>query len=166
VFNESPPDPASGANNAFARFDGIPPMLSSKFAANCLSLIELASIRIWPGARLHTLSRCTACPTGKSLLDRACDVVQPLLKKYSAFPKSQITLYSPPSRPTRGAFAIVTNAGRVAVDAGCASDESTDLRMAKSCGPDASALASSFAEATPQNDGVNKPITGEITYKL
>jgi hypothetical protein len=39
------------------------------------------------------------------------------------------------------------------------------MRMAKSCGPDASALASSFAEATPQNDGVNKPITGEITYK-
>jgi hypothetical protein len=30
--------------------------------------------------------------------------VQPLLKKYSAFPKSQISLYPSSSRPTRGAY--------------------------------------------------------------
>ncbi|SHI12764.1 type IIL restriction-modification enzyme MmeI [Bradyrhizobium erythrophlei] len=40
--------------------------------------------------------------------------VQPPLKKYSGFPKTQITLYLSPSRPERGALAIVTNVG-----AGC-----------------------------------------------
>jgi hypothetical protein len=44
---------------------------------------------------------------------------------------------------------IVTNAGWDAVDAGGAADESTGLRTAKSCGPDASTPASSLAEATP-----------------
>jgi hypothetical protein len=50
--------------------------------------------------------------------------VQSLPKKYSDFPKSQITLYPQPSRPTRGALAIVTDAGRDAVDASGATDES------------------------------------------
>jgi hypothetical protein len=53
--------------------------------------------------------------------------VQPLLKKYSDFQKSQIALYPPPSRPTRGALAIVTDAGRDAVDASGATDESAWL---------------------------------------
>src|SRR6202042_3495938 len=39
------------------------------------------------------------------------------------------------------------------MDAGGAADESADLRTAKSCGPDAPTLASSFAEATPRGDG-------------
>jgi len=43
--------------------------------------------------------------------------VQPRLRKYSDFQKSQITLYPLPSRPTEGRLAIVTNAGRDAVDA-------------------------------------------------
>jgi hypothetical protein len=43
--------------------------------------------------------------------------VQPLLKKYSAFPKTQITCISTavPSQ-SEGRFAIVTDAGRDAVD--------------------------------------------------
>ena len=51
-----------------------------------------------------------------------------------------------PRRPAsiRGALAIVTNAGRDAVDAGGAFDESAVLRTAKSCGPDAPTLASSW----------------------
>src|SRR6202035_75698 len=51
--------------------------------------------------------------------------------------------------PTEGRFANVTNAERDAVDAGCASDESMDLRTAKSCGPDASTLASSWRSFSP-----------------
>jgi hypothetical protein len=45
--------------------------------------------------------------------------------------------------PLEGRFAIVTNAGRDAVDAGGAFDERRCLRTAKSCGPDAPTLASS-----------------------
>jgi hypothetical protein len=56
------------------------------------------------------------CPTGKSLNF----VSSPLFKKipFRAYPKSN--LYRQPSRPPEGRFAIVTNAGRDAVDAGCA----------------------------------------------
>jgi hypothetical protein len=43
--------------------------------------------------------------------------VQPLWKKYSDFQKQQISLYLLPSRPTEGRHAIVTAAGRDAVDA-------------------------------------------------
>jgi hypothetical protein len=49
--------------------------------------------------------------------------VQPLSKKYSAFQKSQITLYPIPSRPTQGRIAIVTDAGRDAMDAAASGDE-------------------------------------------
>ena len=42
-----------------------------------------------------------------------------------------------PSRPIEGRFAIVTNVGRDAVDAGCATDECAMWRTAKSCRPDA-----------------------------
>ena len=79
---------------------------------------------------------------------------------------TQITALIPPSRPTEGRIAIVTDAGRDAVDAAAlkhakgsqggvqpVSDRSACrramlLRTAKSCGPDASTLASSFAEAS------------------
>jgi hypothetical protein len=53
--------------------------------------------------------------------------VQSLQKKYSGFPKSQISLYPPPSTPLEGRIAIVTNAGLDAVAAGGASDESALL---------------------------------------
>jgi|GraSoi2013_115cm_1033766.scaffolds.fasta_scaffold148000_2 hypothetical protein len=73
--------------------------------------------------------------------------VQSLSQKYSCFHLTQITSISVaiPSH-TEGRLAIVTDAGRDAVDAGGAKDESADLRTAKSCGPDAPTLASSFAE--------------------
>jgi hypothetical protein len=43
--------------------------------------------------------------------------VNSILKKYSDFQKYQISLHPFPSRPTEGRFAIVTAAGRDAVDA-------------------------------------------------
>ena len=57
-------------------------------------------------------------------------------------PKSKAE--SPRLVPHEGRIAIVTDAGRDAVDARDASDEGADLRTAKSCGPDASTLASSL----------------------
>jgi hypothetical protein len=52
------------------------------------------------------------CLSGKSKKP-----VQPYLKKYSDFQKTQISLSRSPSRPTEGRLAIVTNAGRDAVAA-------------------------------------------------
>ena len=43
--------------------------------------------------------------------------VQSPRKKYSVFPKSQITLYPPTSTPHEGRIAIVTDAGLDAMDA-------------------------------------------------
>jgi hypothetical protein len=141
--------------------------------------------------------------------------VNPRRGKYSAFPKSQIRLYRPPSRSTGGAFrdrhkrgagcggrgsvgrarrsqggllsvSGLRHAGRTALISafarvrrtGTGSGEASGRdgpRTAKSCGPDASVLASSrwrFCGARPgfkkpqsADDGDNKPITGEITYK-
>jgi hypothetical protein len=42
--------------------------------------------------------------------------VQPRSEKYSAFGVAKINFKNPPSRPTEGRLAIVTNAGRDAVD--------------------------------------------------
>jgi hypothetical protein len=67
----------------------------------------------------------------------------PSRKNILVFTRPKSTLELPPSRPPEGRLAIVTNAGRDAVDAGGASDEGAGLRTAKSCGPDASTLASS-----------------------
>jgi hypothetical protein len=49
--------------------------------------------------------------------------VQPLLKKDSGFPKRQITLKPLRPVPLEGRIAIVTDAGRDAVDADGAKDE-------------------------------------------
>jgi hypothetical protein len=49
--------------------------------------------------------------------------VQSGLQKYSGFRAPQITFITPPSRPTRGALAIVIDAGRDAVDAKARFDE-------------------------------------------
>jgi hypothetical protein len=70
--------------------------------------------------------------------------VQPCAEKYSASGFAKINFKNPPSRLTEGRLAIVTNAGRDAVDAGGASDEGACLRTAKSRGPDAPTLASSW----------------------
>jgi hypothetical protein len=58
--------------------------------------------------------------------------------------------------PLQGRIAIVTNAGRDAVDVGGASDEGAFLRTAKSCGPDASTLAFKSMEEISTGDGDNK----------
>jgi len=57
-------------------------------------------------------------PTGKSLGQLVDPSVQPSLQKYSDFPKTQITFVTLaiPSH-SEGRFAIVTNAGRDALDA-------------------------------------------------
>jgi len=83
--------------------------------------------------------------------------VQPLCKNILVFARPKSLLYPPPSRPTEGRFAIVTDVRRDAVDAGCASDEGADLRTAKSCGPDASTPASSLRKPTPQATVTRKP---------
>jgi hypothetical protein len=59
--------------------------------------------------------------------------------------------------PIRGAYRDVTDAGWDAMDAGGATDERAGLRTAKSCGPDAPTLASSFPGAIRASDGGNKP---------
>jgi hypothetical protein len=93
--------------------------------------------------------RSTELPDGQISENR----VQPPLKKYSDFPKTQITLYPPPSRPTEGRLMIVTAAGRDAVDADGAIDERRLMRTAKSCGPDTPTLVSSLRKATFAGDG-------------
>ena len=55
-------------------------------------------------------------PSGKSLACFRAPHVQPLLKKYSDFQKSQITLYPQPSRSSEGRCATSRNAERDAVD--------------------------------------------------
>jgi hypothetical protein len=66
-------------------------------------------------------------PTGKSRGQLIAPRVQPLLKKYSDFPKPQISPYMRRPVPSEGRFAIVMDAGRDAVDAGSAEDESAFL---------------------------------------
>ena len=87
------------------------------------------------------------CLTGKSGQSVAF-FVQPHQKKFPlrALPKSNLEL--PPSRSSGGALAIVTDVERDAVDADGADDERRLRRTAKSCGPDASTLALSLAEAS------------------
>ena len=68
--------------------------------------------------------------------------VKPLLQKYSDLQNTQIRCLWPRPVPQRGARAIVTNAGRDAMDVESAYDRRLK-RTAKSCGPDASWLASS-----------------------
>ena len=77
---------------------------------------------------------------------------------------NQLYLFSRPV-PLEGRFAIVTSAGRDAVDARNASDEGISLRTAKSCGPDASAVGVKSAEATSPMTVSNKPDHRESAYK-
>jgi hypothetical protein len=83
---------------------------------------------------------CPNCLTGKSLNFLSSPLCENIPLRDS--PKSN--LYPSPSRPPEGRLAIVTDAGRDAVDASGAKDEGADLRTAKSCGPDAPTLASSW----------------------
>jgi hypothetical protein len=70
--------------------------------------------------------------------------VQSHLQKYSFRRFTQIKTINRAVSSHRGRLAIVTNAGRDAVDANGAFDEQHVRRTAKSCGPDASTLASSL----------------------
>jgi hypothetical protein len=65
--------------------------------------------------------------------------------------------------PHEGRFAIVTDVRRDAVDAGSASDEGADLRTAKSCGPDAPTLASSWWRQLRRRGWQTSPVTREST---
>jgi len=62
-------------------------------------------------------------PTGIIATSVFRKYVKPQIKKYFAFPKGETVAYLSPARPARGASAVVTNEGRVAVDADCAFDE-------------------------------------------
>jgi glutathione S-transferase len=66
------------------------------------------------------LATSVICPTGKSLIGLSSPDSKNIL--LPAYPKSN--LYPSPSHPTEGRIAIVTDAGRDAVDAGSALDES------------------------------------------
>jgi hypothetical protein len=68
--------------------------------------------------------------------------VQSHLRKYFASRVGQITSTTPAVSSLRGALAIVTDAGRDAVDADSALDESCLRWTTKSCGPDAPTLVS------------------------
>jgi hypothetical protein len=65
------------------------------------------------------LTGCLRCLTGKSL---NC-LSSPLCENIPLRRTPKSTLYPSPSRPTEGRLAIVTNAGRDAVDADGAKDE-------------------------------------------
>ena len=80
-------------------------------------------------------------------------------QKYFAFPERQIRGTSIAHPVPQGASAVVTNEGRVAVDVEV--PRRTALkRTAKTCGPDAPVLASSW-RIHSQATVARKPITGE-----
>src|SRR6202011_1534261 len=85
----------------------------------------------------------------------------------SDFPKFLLTAganqqYSNPVPPPfEGRFAIVTDAGRDAVDAGGAKDEGAVLRTAKSCGPDTPTLVSSRWKQFRRRRWQKSPVAGE-----
>ena len=65
------------------------------------------------------------CPTGKSVklpVEVNC-LSSPFAKNIPLSPSGKSSLQTRPSRPTEGRLAIVTDAGRDAVDADGASDE-------------------------------------------
>jgi hypothetical protein len=57
----------------------------------------------------------------------------------------------------------VINAGRDAVDADALEDERRLMRTAKSCGPDAPTLESSWWSYSAGDGGKKSPVTGEST---
>ena len=82
--------------------------------------------------------------------------VQPLPQKYSDFPKTQISFITFPVLSHRGAAR-----DRYGRGTGCggrvgAFDEQRRMRTAKSCGPDASTLASSWLKQVFADDGDKK----------
>ena len=68
----------------------------------------------------------------------------PLAKNLPLYRLVDTPLEPSPSNPSEGRFAIVTNAGWDAMDAGRAADENVVLRTAKPCGPGTPTLVSSW----------------------
>src|SRR5712671_6879579 len=96
-------------------------------------------------------------PTGKSV-----NPVQPHLQKYSTSRLPQISNISLTVLSPRGALRNVINAGRDAVDADALKDERRLRRTAKSCGPDAPTLASSW-RVNRKRRWQTSMVTGEST---
>jgi hypothetical protein len=93
------------------------------------------------------------CPTGKSVATPCFNLSSPISKNILLCPSGKSSLQARPVPPhLRGARAIVTDAGRDAVDADGAADESAKTRTAKSCGPDASTPASSLQGSASDGD--------------
>ena len=90
-------------------------------------------------AKGSILATTLVYPTGKSL-----NPVQPYLQKYSTSRLPQISNISLTVLSHRGALRNVTDAGRDAVDADSAARRTALKRTAKSCGPDAPTLVSSW----------------------
>jgi hypothetical protein len=89
---------------------------------------QVTSVSGQGGARGQRTTRdliFAICPSGKSNACRANQPikVQPPLEKYSAFAVGQIISTSSPVSPQEGRLAIVTNAGRDAVDAAASARE-------------------------------------------
>ena len=115
----------------------------------------------WVGASPRPHVHATKTPARRAR-SGVFSLVHPHSEKYSAFSEIEIGCISiTVSSHLKGRIAIVTSAGRDAVDASGASDESAcSLRTAKPCGPDASRLASSrwtFRRRRRQQ----RPISGE-----
>jgi|SRR5580704_16287577 hypothetical protein len=87
--------------------------------------------------------------------------VQSLLQKYFPSRLTQITFKTAPSCPAEGRWPSSRTLGRDAVDANHATDESVCLRTAKSCGPDAPTLASSWRKVFRRRQWQESPVTGE-----
>src|SRR5882757_8102975 len=96
--------------------------------------------------------------TGKSL-----NPVQPPLQKNSTSRLPQISNISLTVLSHRGALRNVINAGRDAVDADALKDERRLRRTAKSCGPDAPTLESSWRSYLRRRRWQKSPVTGEST---
>src|SRR5207248_557343 len=87
--------------------------------------------------------------------DLPCPVPRRKIFRFAIHP-NQHYLHAHPA-PNKGRFAIVTNVVRDAVDADSALDETRLRRTAKSCGPDAPTLASSFREMIAAARVARKP---------
>jgi hypothetical protein len=99
------------------------------------------------GGRVASLARADRLfclrqinPAGKS--PKTCPALRAKIFRF-AFHPNHLPIRRRPVPLSEGRLAIVTNAGRDAVDAGGALDEGAGMRTAKSCGPDAPTLASS-----------------------
>jgi hypothetical protein len=115
--------------------------------------------------------KCTVTVIGQSALRAQADLlnriklmlpVQSPSQKYFHSLLTQITSMSLASRPTRqGRFAIVTDVGLGCDGRGWRQRRERYLRTAKSCGPDAPTLASSWRERFRWRRWQTSPVTGE-----